>query len=242
MIVDEGRLAAQLPAACSDAGLDPRTLVVFLVHATRPDGTTPLAYLHPEGFVTPETVAVFRFVGAERVARHRLTAHRLAIWAEIPGVPEVALGPMLRHELEHGRRWERSGTRFFEADEHLRAAVRRSGGRGYPDLPSEREANAASGAFAAATLTPGDVTEVASCAEVAPILARVEPPTDVVTATLAQLAERTDWTPSADPSDRTEYLADVRHACAEWREHDARLQLAVRPRLVIERVPVVAQR
>ncbi len=44
-------------------------------------------------------------------------AHRLAIWNELPGIPEVAIGPMLRHELEHARRWERSGTSFFEADD-----------------------------------------------------------------------------------------------------------------------------
>ena len=148
--VDPDRLSTEFARACEDAGLDPRAWVVWIVDALRPPGTTPVAYLQPAGDVRPDTVLVFRAVGAERVDPYRLTAHRLAIWRVLPGMPDAALGPMLRHELEHARRWERSGTAFYEADERLRASVGRSG---YAQLPTEREANAAAAAYAQRTLS-----------------------------------------------------------------------------------------
>jgi len=159
-MLDGERLRAELALACEDASLAPAAFVVYVVDERRPPWTTPVAYLQPAGSVWPDTVAVFRAAGVERVARHHLAAHRLAIWNELPGIPEVALGPMLRHELEHARRWERSGTSFFEADDLLRAAVRRAGGSGYLALPSEREANTASAAYAAKALSPAEIEQL----------------------------------------------------------------------------------
>ena len=121
---------------------------------------------------------------------------------------------MLRHELEHARRWERSGTRFFEADDILRAAVRGTGGHVYATLPSEVEANAASAAYAARTLSPRDLAEVRECEECAALVAPEQAPPDVVAATLAELAARDDWGP--DANGRRAYLAEVERDCAAW--------------------------
>src|SRR5579862_2761268 len=168
LVLDLDRLRSELAAGCADAGIEQGSVVVFVVDAVRPPGTTPIAYLHPAGYVWPDTVAVFRAVGRERAqtsphSSYRGSAHRLALWARLPGLPAVALGPMLRHELAHARRWERSGTRFFEADDLLRAAVRAAGGGGYGSLPSELEANAASAAYAARHLEAAELEEVRAC-------------------------------------------------------------------------------
>ena len=94
---------------------------------------------------------------------------------------------MLRHELEHARRWERSGTEFYEADERLRASVGRTG---YPLLPTEREANAAAAAYARRTLSAPQLAELQACGEFADLLAGKPAPADVVAATLALLGEK----------------------------------------------------
>lgn len=223
---DLDRLRSELAGACADAGLDPGSLAVFVVDAVRPAGTTPMAYLHPAGFVWPDTVAVFRAVGRERAqlphrSSHR-SAHRLAVWRGLPGLPAAALGPMLRHELAHARRWEQSGTRFFEADDLLRAAVRAANGDGYGSLPSELEANAASAAYAERTLTPADFTGLSACADCAALLDPAPPPADVVEATLTELCRRSEWSPWVDAAVRDAYVGEVRAACAAWDEQRAR--------------------
>jgi hypothetical protein len=192
VIVEPDRLRAELERACADAGLAPASVVAWLVEATRPAGATPVAYLHPAGRVRAGTVLVFRAVGEERAARHAATAHRLAVWRRLPGLPEPALGPMLRHELEHARRWERSGTAFYEADERLRARV---GADGYAALPTEREANAAAGGYARRVLAAAELAELAGPAELGELL-RAEPPADVVAETLALLGEPVDPGPA----------------------------------------------
>jgi hypothetical protein len=215
-MLDLNRLRTELEAACADAGILPGSVVAYLVSAVRPEGTTPLAYLHPEGRVWPDTVAVFRAVGAQRAGLHEGSAHRLALWGEQPGIPDCALGPMLRHELEHARRWERSGTSFFDADDLLRGAMRAAGGHGYSTLPSELEANHASAAYARRTLTEAELAELAATEECEALLAADEPPADVVAATLEALASRSDWGGGSDSEARSAYLEQVARACAEW--------------------------
>jgi hypothetical protein len=207
-------------------------VVAFVVPVVRPEGTTPLAYLHPGGVVRPETVAVFRAVGAEHASLGGRPAHRLALWGELPGIPGCALAPMFRHELEHARRFERSGPRFFEADDLLRAALRSAGGDGYASLPSEVEANAASAAYAARTLTAAELRELGACDDCDGLLAPAVPPADVVGETLAALATRADWAPSLAPAARCAYLAEVGEACAAW-DPDAR-RLVAAPGLRVE--------
>jgi hypothetical protein len=215
-MLELNRLRTELEAACSDAGIVPASVVAYVVSAVRPEGTTPLAYLHPEGRVWPDTVAVFRAAGAQQVGLHEGTAHRLALWGDQPGIPDCALGPMLRHELEHAGRWERSGTSFFEADDLLRGAMRAAGGHGYSTLPSELEANHASAAYARRTLTEAELAELASTEECQALLAADEPPEDVVAATLGALAGRDDWGGGFDADARRAYLAQVARACSEW--------------------------
>jgi hypothetical protein len=185
VIVDPFDLRTVLLRACRDAGIEPETCVVWIVDASRPEGATPIAYLHPAGIVRDDTVQVFRAVGAERVSRFEASAHRLALWRHLPGLPEPALGPMLRHELAHAVRWEESGTAFYEADERLRAAV---DGRTYAQLPTEREANAAAAAYARGSLSQVDLAALATIPELADLLA-AEAPADVVGETLALLGE-----------------------------------------------------
>jgi hypothetical protein len=233
-VLDLDLLRSELAGACLDAGLEPGSLVVFVVDAVRPARTTPMAYLHPAGFVWPDTVSVFRAVGRERAQLHHLSSqhgrpHRLAVWRGLPGLPAAALGPMLRHELAHARRWEQSGTRFFEADDLLRAAVRAAGGDGYGLLPSELEANAASATYAARTLTATGLAELRSCADCAALLDAPPPPDDVVEATLAELCRRSDWSPWVDGAARDAYVGEVRSACGAWDEQGARVLTAGRP-------------
>ncbi len=215
-MLDLNRLRTELEAACANAGVAPGSVVAYLVSAVRPEGTTPLAYLHPQGRVWPDTVAVFRAVGAQRVGLHEGSAHRLALWGEQPGIPDCALGPMLRHELEHARRWELSGTSFFDADDLLRGAMRAAGGHGYSTLPSELEANHASAAYARRTLTEAELAELAATEECQVLLAADKPPTDVVAATLEALAGRDDWGAGSDAAERSDYLSRVARACADW--------------------------
>lgn len=185
MIVDRCRLRLELTRACEHAGLDPATFVVWIVEATRPAGSTPLAYLQPAGEVRDDTVLVFRAVGAERAGPHARTSHRIAVWRGLPGIPGAALGPMLRHELAHARRWEESGTAFYEADERLRAAV---GGASYARLPTEREANADAAAYARGSLGHADLALLETVPELGELFA-ADAPHDVVGETLALLGE-----------------------------------------------------
>src|SRR5437762_9262112 len=171
--------------ACRDAAIEPGSCVVWIVDARRPEGSTPIAYLHPAGLVRDDTVQVFRAIGDERARAFQGAAHRLAVWRHLPGLPEAALGPMLRHELAHAVRWEESGTAFYEADERLRAAA---GGSAYAQLPTEREANAAAAAYARHTLTPVELAGLAAAPELAGLLTAAQP-ADVVRETLVLLGE-----------------------------------------------------
>jgi hypothetical protein len=186
VIVDVTRLRTELTRACGHAGLDPGAFVVWIVAAARPAGSTPLAYLQPAGDVRDDTVLVFRAVGAERAGAYARTSHRIAVWRSLPGIPDAALGPMLRHELAHARRWETSGTAFYEADERLRSAV---AGASYAQLPTEREANADAAAYARASLGHADIAVLGTVPELADLFA-ADAPEDVVGETLALLGEQ----------------------------------------------------
>jgi hypothetical protein len=186
VIVEPSDLRTALTRACSHAGLDPAAFVVWIVDATRPPGSTPLAYLQPAGEVRDDSVLVFRAVGAERARAYARKAHRIAVWRNLPGIPDVALGPMIRHELAHARRWEESGTAFYEADERLRSAV---DGASYAQLPTEREANADAAAYARESLADVDLARLATVPALAELLAG-RPAGDVVAETLALLGER----------------------------------------------------
>lgn len=212
--LDFDLLERELLASCYDAQIDPASLVVFVVNATRPPGTTPLAYLQPAGSLRADTVLVFRAVGAPRLNPYDLRAHRLAIWRALPLIPDVALGLMLRHELEHARRFERSGPAFFEVDGRARAAVDKIGGVGYARLPSEREANAAAAMYATRTLSALERRAVADCEDCAGLLSFEAPPGDVVEETLAQLA-RLGALPGGEAVGN-DYLDTVRRECAAW--------------------------
>ena len=192
MIVEPFDLRTVLLRVCRDAAIEPEACVVWIVDATRPEGATPIAYLQPAGRVRPGTVRVFRAVGAERARAYEGTAHRFAVWRDLPGLPESALGPMLRHELAHAVRWEHSGTAFYEADERLRVAA---DGRMYSALPTEREANAAAAAYAEHTLGPVELAELAKIPELTELLA-AQTPTDVVGETLALLGEVVEVAPA----------------------------------------------
>ena len=191
MIVEPEHLRSELERACVDAGLDPGAFAVWIVDAARPPAATPIAYLQPAGRVRSDTVLVFRAVGEERAAA--FTAHRLAVWRELPGLPDAALGPMVRHELEHARRWERSGPAFYDADERLRAQF---GAESYAALPTEREANAAAAAYARRALAAGSLEELRRHPELAEMLEAEQPP-DVVATTLALLGEQVAVGPAA---------------------------------------------
>ena len=192
MIVDPFDLRTVLMRACRDAAIEPGTCVLWIVDARRPEGSTPIAYLHPAGRVRNDTVQVFRAVGAERARAFEDSAHRLAVWRHLPGVPESALGPMLRHELAHAVRWEQSGTSFYEADERLRAAA---GGSAYAQLPTEREANAAAAAYAHHALSQVELAALGTIPELTGLLAAAAP-MDVVSETLALLGEVVEVVPA----------------------------------------------
>jgi len=193
VVVDPTRLRAALVRACAHASLDVDAVVAWIVDAAQPPGATPIAYLHPYGAVREDTVRVFRAVGAARAAVYEGTGHRLALWRRLPNLPEAALGPIVRHELAHAARWERSGTRFYEADERLRSAV--AGADAYVQLPTEREANAAAGAFARAELSDAELAQLAAVPALAELL-EAEPALDVVGDTLALVGGVVDVAPA----------------------------------------------
>jgi len=192
VIVDPTDLRTVLMRACRDAAVDPGTCVVWVVDARRPEGSTPIAYLQPAGRVREDTVQVFRAVGAERARAFEGSAHRFAVWRRLPGLPEAALGPMLRHELAHAVRWHESGTAFYEADERLRAEA---GASAYTQLPTEREANAAAAAYARHALSQVELAELETVPELAELLV-AEAPADVVGETLALLGEVVEVAPA----------------------------------------------
>jgi len=192
VIVDPLDLRTVLMRACRDAAIEPGTCVVWIVDARQPEGSTPIAYLHPAGLVRDDTVQVFRAIGDERARAFQGAAHRLAVWRHLPGLPETALGPMLRHELAHAVRWEHSGTSFYEADERLRAAA---SGSAYAQLPTEREANAAAAVYAHRALSQVELAELATIPELGDLLA-AEEPADVVAETLALLGEAVEVVPA----------------------------------------------
>jgi hypothetical protein len=183
VIVEPLELRTALLGASQDAGLDANSFVVWIVDARCPAGATPMAYLQPAGCVRSDTVQVFRAVGEERAGAFAGSAHRLAVWRELPGVPGAALGTMLRHELAHAARWEWSGAAFYEADDRLRAGL---DGASYAQLPTEREANASAASYARRTLSAAELAELAARPELTGLLA-AEPPADVVRETLALL-------------------------------------------------------
>jgi hypothetical protein len=192
VIVEPFDLRTVVRRACRDAAIDPDTVVVWIVDASRPPGSTPIAYLHPAGKVRDDTVLVFRSIGAERARASEGLAHRVAVWRQLPDLPATALGPMLRHELAHAVRWEQSGSAFYEADERLRAAV---DGSAYAQLPTEREANAAAAAYARHALSRLELAELELVPDLSDLLA-AEPPADVVGETLALLGEEVDVAPA----------------------------------------------
>ena len=213
-MLDPSQLDSALLAACADAEIRPSSVVVYVVSARRPPGTTPLAYLHPGGVVRLQTVAVFKAV-AGRADEDRLTAHRLAGWAELPGIPAHALGPMLRHAAKHARRFERSGPRFFEADDLLRTGVGAAGGSGYAMLPSGFR-RMPPRPPTPGTLSASELEELRGTPDCASVLTADPPPADVVEATIAELARRLNWAPWLDAAARQSYLAEVAAACAAW--------------------------
>jgi hypothetical protein len=186
VVVDPTHLRAVLVRACAHASLDAADVVAWIVDAPQPTGATPIAYLHPRGVVRDDTVRIFRAVGAARASAYEGTAHRLALWRRLPALPEAALGPIVRHELAHAVRWQRSGTSFYEADERLRRAV--ANAESYAELPTEREANAAAGAFARAELSADELAQLAAIDALTDLLA-AHPARDVVGETLALLGE-----------------------------------------------------
>lgn len=183
MIVDPLELRDVLSPACHDAGIEPGRVVAWVVDDVRPPGATPIAYLYPAGQVREDTVLVFRAVGPERAGRFAGSAHRIAVWRELPELPMAALGALVRHELAHAVRWQLSGTAFYEADERLRESV---DGARYALLPTEREANAAAAAYARECLEASELERLAAVPELAGLFA-AEAPADVVGETVALL-------------------------------------------------------
>jgi hypothetical protein len=151
VIVEEQHVLDTLAVTCPHANVAAADVVVFVVDAERPAGATPSAYLHPASYVSEETARVFRAVGSVRADAYHLVSHRIGLWKRYAEASADVLGPLLRHELEHAARWQRSGTVFFEADEELRAVTR--GHAAYRTLPTEEEANAGSTEFAQERLT-----------------------------------------------------------------------------------------
>ncbi len=240
-VTDAARLRAALADCCADASLDPSAFVVFVVERPRPPGTTPLAYLQPGGRVRPDTVAVFRAVGARRVEDFRLRAHRLALWSELLGTREAALAPMLRHEIEHARQFERLGPAFVAADDRLRAAVRALGGAGYEQLPSEREANAAASAYASARLAAAELELLRALPDCRALLSGREEPADLLEETLALLREVSRGPAWAGAPVDEASVTRLRAACRAWPARRARLDLnGSRGAAAVERVAAAA--
>jgi hypothetical protein len=138
-------------SALTDTVLAPRNCVVILLKSRAPRWAAAAGYLHPAGFDRPQGLlkpAIMRHVPSAVLDRYR-DRHQLAMWALVPRLPVAFLELLLRHELQHADQWRRYGRPFIELDGALRQVwdVDRNSAR-YLELPSEREANLASAAYA----------------------------------------------------------------------------------------------
>jgi hypothetical protein len=146
--------------ARQDAGLDRRDCVAFLIKARMPHGRAEASYYRPgppdmpHEWLIPSILRLVPPVVLERYANR----HRVAIWSEIPRAPSALLDPLIRHELEHAVQWQRHGRSYSDLDAFLREVWdAQSDTERYLSLPSEREANLASAAYADECLDEGQL-------------------------------------------------------------------------------------
>src|SRR5215210_5849056 len=155
MRVGRKSLRCAWDSARDHAGLDRRDCVVFFVKARMPDGRAEASYYRPGRPDMPHEwliPSILRLVPPDVLERYE-SRHRVAIWAEIPRAPYSLLDPLIRHELEHAVQWQHHGRAYTDLDGFLRELWdARANTERYLSLPSEREANLASAAYAGEVL------------------------------------------------------------------------------------------
>ncbi len=132
-------------AELEDAAVYQDTAVLLLVAGETPLDASDYAYVPPGHWGQLE----------HRVARdvgHRLNdfsnLHRFCAYSQIDA-PEAGPAVGLRHEAQHAVQFNLYGPHFFYLESILRRAMRRAGRMSeYSQIPSERDANRAAGAYA----------------------------------------------------------------------------------------------
>jgi len=209
--------------AREDAGLDRRDCAVFLIKMRMPDGRAEASYYRPGRPDMPHeqlTPSILRDVPPEILERYE-NRHRVAIWAEIPGAPYALLDPLLRHELEHAAQWQRYGRSYTDLDSSLREVwdVHSNSGR-YLRLPSEREANLASAAYALACVDEERLRRLRRKRRYRHLVALEAPSleSDSLSLTVEALHEAGDrFLPQFSDEERENRLASLERNARDWR-------------------------
>lgn len=144
---EENPFGTLLRAALSDAGVSEAAAVLLLVAGTPPGGAVEYAYLPPGSWGDLEV----RVLYDARDELHQFShLHRFGMYSELDAsVASTAVG--LRHEAEHAAQYDRYGRALFELESILRRGMRRANRLDeYPQIPIERDANRAAGAYARA--------------------------------------------------------------------------------------------
>jgi hypothetical protein len=145
-------LREEWQAAVGDAGVDPQTLVLFIVPQPQPDGGAEAAYLAPSHLLRGDSQLVLHRVGNEPIGRYH-AQHKIAAWQHPRHEDErLAAALVLRHELHHVVQFEAGGFDLIELYEDLKEALRDRYDATWLDwyfeMPPERDANAAAAAYA----------------------------------------------------------------------------------------------
>jgi hypothetical protein len=104
-------LATVWRQAIADAELDASQCVVFLVKARKPSIAAEAGYFRPGRPDLPHSALrpmLFRWLDPSILDKYE-DRHRVAVWAWAGRAPACALGPLLRHELQHAVHWQRWG-------------------------------------------------------------------------------------------------------------------------------------
>lgn len=153
-----GEIEAIWLAALADADIDADDALLYLVEGEKGSNGYAARYLYRHRAVDPEDEAdEIRLLIDEMNTRACIGAHRVVVFTDRR--PE-GLAALIRHELEHGRQYERFGQELMElyglAEEVLAERVGGLPGGGflYQVIPVELDANAAASQFSRSLFGP----------------------------------------------------------------------------------------
>jgi hypothetical protein len=213
----ENPTGALLRAALVHAGVNEGAAVLLVVDADPQPSAVECAYLPPGDWGDLE----LRVLNDARDELHRFgSLHRFAIYGRVDA-PTAATAVGLRHEAEHAAQYDRYGRALFELESILRRGLRRSNrlAEDYAQIPSERQANRAAGAYAVANY-PRDVAALAANPRYQAFVAATAQVNDLVEETVAMIWRyvNTDEGDDQDDNRRTfgVVVPELKQSVLDW--------------------------